>query len=378
MKKPRLLVFSRGRTFLRSDSTYRYYDNDGKFIDSISGEFESVTILSKGVRESDKNISWVKDYSHVFQSSNVRLVTYGESVLFLLFRELALFLRERKKCDVAYLFGPTGRMYFLSLLLFRKTKCCIYLGLRWGGAKNQLLGILEKLAVKKASVVYCAGPDIKDYICGLGLQRRVIETVPMVNILGDGVPREYGSEVCLKVLMVGSLIPRKDFGTMFKALRVLECKFEGCVKLDILGAGDVDAFKEEHLEVLVGLSSNIDFVGQVREEKLLRAYFESADLLVMSSLDEGVPRVIYEAFSFGLPVISTPLPGVKKVFGDVGAISYFDFGDSERLAEILMELSLNKQEMRLMSQSAAETHKAKLCISSVDQIRSFLEEEGLS
>jgi glycosyltransferase involved in cell wall biosynthesis len=58
-------------------------------------------------------------------------------------------------------------------------------------------------------------------------------------------------------------------------------------------------------------ATNVVFFGEVRDRSKLNELYAQADFLVVPSLAEGMPTVILEAFSFGLPVIAS----------DVGAVN---------------------------------------------------------
>ena len=58
-----------------------------------------------------------------------------------------------------------------------------------------------------------------------------------------------------------------------------------------------------------GLDKNITFLGRIGLIELIRVYQES-DVFLLPSLWEGMPLVILEAMSCGLPIISTKISGV--------------------------------------------------------------------
>jgi len=54
-----------------------------------------------------------------------------------------------------------------------------------------------------------------------------------------------------------------------------------------------------------GLQDNFVFLGQVEKDKLVKLY-QNATIFVLPSYHEGLPTVLLEAMSCGLPVIATP------------------------------------------------------------------------
>ncbi|NLN88239.1 MAG: glycosyltransferase family 4 protein, partial [Syntrophomonadaceae bacterium] len=81
-----------------------------------------------------------------------------------------------------------------------------------------------------------------------------------------------------------------------------------------------------------GLSDRVRFEGLVSDRGDLAEAYQAADVFVFPSRIEGLPNVVLEAMSSGLPVIVTDLPGLKGVvesgengivvpIGDTGALS---------------------------------------------------------
>src|SRR5207249_80052 len=70
-------------------------------------------------------------------------------------------------------------------------------------------------------------------------------------------------------------------------------------------------------------------------------YFSAADLFVCTSRIESFPRVILEAMSFGLPIVTTPVFGIsEQVQENVNALLYPP-GDAKSLATKLTTLVLD-------------------------------------
>lgn len=100
---------------------------------------------------------------------------------------------------------------------------------------------------------------------------------------------------------------------------------------------------------------NLDIVGEGSEEKKYRSliakyhlgdritihpftnqiqnYYSKAQIYVLSSRWEGMPLVLVEAMSHGLPIVSSDLPICKEILGDFGL--FFDNGNIEALAQRL-------------------------------------------
>ena len=67
----------------------------------------------------------------------------------------------------------------------------------------------------------------------------------------------------------------------------------------------------------------------------IQSYYSKAQIFVLSSRWEGMPLVLVEAMSHGLPVVTSDLPICKEILGEFGM--YFKNGDVKELAQRLEE-----------------------------------------
>jgi glycosyltransferase involved in cell wall biosynthesis len=105
------------------------------------------------------------------------------------------------------------------------------------------------------------------------------------------------------LLAVGSIVPRKGYDVLIRALEPLA---DHPWSLSIIGAARDEALLatlEQHIAA-AGLNDRIRFLG-ARTEAELDALYASADIFVMPSLFEGYGMVLGEAMARGLPIICT-------------------------------------------------------------------------
>jgi len=134
-----------------------------------------------------------------------------------------------------------------------------------------------------------------------------------------------------RFLAIGRFTPQhKGFDILIKA-------FEQFVKnnrewtLDIVGDGpEREALQilitERHLEQRIIIHP---FTNNIQQ------YYSAASIYVLSSRWEGMPLVLVEAMSHGLPIVTSDLPVCKEIMGDFGL--YFKNGDTTELAQRLEE-----------------------------------------
>ncbi len=72
------------------------------------------------------------------------------------------------------------------------------------------------------------------------------------------------------------------------------------------------------------------------QSESLEAFYQTADLFVMSSKHEGLPTVMIEALGFGLPVVSTDCPsGPREILDDGRFGTLVAIDDPVALAEAM-------------------------------------------
>ena len=108
----------------------------------------------------------------------------------------------------------------------------------------------------------------------------------------------------VRLLYAGRLSAVKNVGPIIEAA----VGWEKDCTLDILGDGE----EREMLEEKAHGSERIRFRGAVTPDEVQKVMGE-ADMLVMNSTFEGIPMIILEAVSAGLPVVTTDVGGIKEV-----------------------------------------------------------------
>lgn len=140
-------------------------------------------------------------------------------------------------------------------------------------------------------------------------------------------PRSDGQQK--KFLAVGRFSPKhKGFDLLIQAYALFAQKNQDW-QLDIVGDGPEKAqlaqmISENNLEKRVKLHP---FTNEIQK------YYSTASIYVLSSRWEGMPLVLVEAMSHGLPIIASDIPTCQEVLGDFGL--FFKNGDIQELAQRL-------------------------------------------
>ncbi|RZB31511.1 MAG: hypothetical protein SRB2_04480 [Desulfobacteraceae bacterium Eth-SRB2] len=122
----------------------------------------------------------------------------------------------------------------------------------------------------------------------------------------------------INLLFVGRIEPEKGLKYLFQALNELnhrEAKTEYLLTI-VGGAQRGSEHKETEIKELaeeLDVQKFIVWKGYIRFGVELKRIYRDADVFVLPSLTEGIPKVIYEAMAFGLPIISTNVGGITDI-----------------------------------------------------------------
>jgi glycosyltransferase involved in cell wall biosynthesis len=163
-----------------------------------------------------------------------------------------------------------------------------------------------------------------------------------VEIIPNGIhPHEFDSVVATREAIIkahpkrqavgflGRVVRIKDVKTLLRASRLV---VDECPEVDIIIAGPTDEDPDyyaacEELLAQLNLTRNVRFVGLRKRDELLA----EIDVMVLTSVSEGLPFVILEAFAARVPVVSTDvgacreliegMPGESPHLGSAGAVT---------------------------------------------------------
>lgn len=153
-----------------------------------------------------------------------------------------------------------------------------------------------------------------------------------------------------RVIAVGRLDYQKGFDRLIKAWKIVmkDCDLRDW-RLDIYGQGEWKQMLEDMIQE-AGLSQNTFINAPVKN--IGDKYADSA-FLVMSSHYEGLPMVMIEAMTYGLPVVSFDFKcGPKDIIQSNENGLLVREGDIEGLASAMKQVMQDKQYRKRLSVSA--------------------------
>ncbi|OKP88583.1 hypothetical protein A3844_07780 [Paenibacillus helianthi] len=155
------------------------------------------------------------------------------------------------------------------------------------------------------------------------------------------------SNISLRILNVGSM------ETLYKAQNIQLMAIKVCVEkgldvhLQLIGEGRCRP-QFESLAKELGVEDYVDFLGMISGAEEVRKYLDSADLFIMPSMVEGLPRALVEAMARSVPCIATNVGGIPELLPLENLIKPNDYME---LASKIETLINDKEKLKIMGET---------------------------
>lgn len=252
-------------------------------------------------------------------------------------------------------------------------KKCIVFFRGWSNEAEELMKNkykwLFKLYLKNTDALITLSQKSKNTLKSMGYKKNIyLETTLVDDKLLDEFSINKKLKKSYKIITILFLARIEKEKGIFDTIEACDLLIQQGYSIRLLIAGSGRAEKE----VLEKIKNNeyIEFLGYVSGEDKSRTYIES-DLYVLPSYTEGMPNSVLEAMAFGLPVIVTPVGGLKDIIKE-GVNGYFvQFGDSSMLAETIIKLIDNinlMNQMALYNYNDAQNYYASRVVKRIENI----------
>jgi glycosyltransferase involved in cell wall biosynthesis len=220
-----------------------------------------------------------------------------------------------------------------------------------GGAKLAVYNFLDRIVLRRFNAIGAVSDAVAQKLISFGVQRERITVIPNgIDIrafdsamFADAI-RAPGEQV---LGIVGRLDLQKGFAYLLEAVATLRKSFSG-LRLLIVGEGP-DRGKIEELISRHGLSDHVTMAGQQTD---MPRIYNSIDIFVLPSLNEGLPMTLLEAMATCKPVVATRVGAVPKVVTDGVTGLLVDPGDATGLTHALAQLLSDPDQCRNLGRNA--------------------------
>jgi glycosyltransferase involved in cell wall biosynthesis len=155
-------------------------------------------------------------------------------------------------------------------------------------------------------------------------------------------------------------------GQPYKALDVLIEAVSVCVnksmrlELTMVGGGRLESQLKEQAHRL-GIADKVKFLGNVKTGSPVFEQLDKADLFVLPSRTEGLPRAMVEAMARGMPCIGSSVGGIPELLADEDIVPPADVKAlADKMEEVLRDVSRLERMARRNLQTAREYRRSEL------------------
>lgn len=308
------------------------------------------------------------------------------------YREIKASIRQAVNAADAYILrvaSPVGTLLWRCLMKKGipygiEVVCDPWDVLSPGSVKTKLRPFLRRKMTRDL-VRQCRAASVASYVTEYTLQKRyppgcwsthystidlpanVILDDSMVDKRMERIESKINSGKPLRLCFVGSI------SQLYKAPDILISSVADCTKkginleLVMLGDGQYRRQLEEQARHL-GIDEKVLFLGNVPPGKAVYEQLDQAELFVLPSRTEGLPRSIIEAMARGLPCIASNVGGIPELLDDEYMVPP---GKVEPLANKIEEVLSDKRKLREMSsRNLQKAHK--YCIDELGKRRKEL------
>lgn len=291
---------------------------------------------------------------------------------------LRIMTNKTSKCEISVLYLPSMFSFLISIPLLLKSDRIILYYMSdtekvvrnndsiLTSIKDTIYDILDQILLRKSdSVLYRDESVVARSDQSHATFRR---SKPLVAMEGENL--YHREDTCedepIQLLYVGSLIPRKGINDLLEAVSELTHSSSRSFRLIVVGDGPEKAELVERSKELE-IDHFVQFKGHIPDhERLINIYRES-DIFILPSIEEGFPRVVVEAMSQSLPVITTEVGEIPERINkneavlipprspeDITAAIELVVCDKQQRKELIS--NGNRKAENILSSSAAKQH----------------------
>ena len=213
----------------------------------------------------------------------------------------------------------------------------------------------ERLGVRRAAAVLAVSASLGEFARRQGYAAEKITVVPNGVPRRRPVPAREPTKQTWTLGMVALFRPRKGIEVLLRAMARL--RSDGlAVRLRAVGDFETAEYGRQvrRLSEQLGLTGTIDWIGFQRD---VDAQLAEMDLFVLPSLfGEGLPMVLLEAMSAGLPIVSTRVEGIPEAVRDGREGLLATPGDPADLAGAIARVVSGQVDWHALRASCLERH----------------------
>jgi teichuronic acid biosynthesis glycosyltransferase TuaC len=160
------------------------------------------------------------------------------------------------------------------------------------------------------------------------------------------------------ILFVGHILKAKGIYELINAFVDLKRKYPQII-LRLCGNGI--EFNDLSTYIMKTNVADIKLVGNIAPGRMSK-WMQAADMFVLPSYREGMPNVVMEAMSCGLPIIATAVGGLPDAIGDCQGAFLIEPRNVKQLSEAMGKVIADASLQNCMKVAARKTAEEKFAI----------------
>jgi glycosyltransferase involved in cell wall biosynthesis len=264
-----------------------------------------------------------------------------------------LLVRELRRADLVHIFSASYSSFLLAPLpalivsrLFRRPALLNY---HSGEAPDHLRrsSIARRTLARHVDLNVVPSPFLHDVLASFGIAAKVV-----FNTIDPGEFRyRVRDPLRPRLLSTRNFEPLYNVACTLRAFAIVQARYPDA-SLTLVGSGS----QEQALRALASELAlrHVTFAGRVAPSEISR-YYDAGDVYVQTPLIDNMPLSVLEAFSAGLPVVSTRVGGVPAILTDGVHGLLAPDNDAAAVAAQIIRLLEQPDDARRLAAAACET-----------------------
>lgn len=163
--------------------------------------------------------------------------------------------------------------------------------------------------------------------------------------VGEGPKGAQGSEAGFTIGFIGRLHATKGVEVLLDAVARLPTS-----RIRVLICGHGESHYEDRLKAMAG--PNVEFLGWRNPQD----FYGKVDAVVVPSIwNDPLPRVVFESFAYGKPVLGSRIGGIPEMVEEGRTGWLYDAGDSVALAKLIAGAATDRENVKAMREACLKS-----------------------
>ncbi len=240
----------------------------------------------------------------------------------------------------------------------------------WGGTKRKQLRklydrVFAKSALLAADIIICHTKNEQALLSGFPIPEDKVRIIPagidfkrFESIPSPSYFRDHFGLTGRIVLYAGRLASNKGLSHLLDAAPKVISEFPNTTFV-LVGEDEGERKALEAQATRLGISEKVLFCGHIKDDELFKSAFSACDVFVLPSEYEAFGIVLLEAMACKKPCVATRVGGVPEVVEHRKTGLLTEYGNSEQLANAVIELLDDEERSKQMGRTGREMVKEK-------------------